>query len=142
MISKTGMHAVNAVATLALLSDGRFAGAAEIADRIGAPRNYLGKLLKVLADNGLLDSQKGKGGGFRLSRDAGRISLYEIMEPIDHVSRWGGCFLGRARCSDHTPCALHQRWSTVRRAYIQFLQETTVADVAGRQRLEDAIATR
>ena len=132
MISKTGMHAVTAVAALAELSEGAFAGAAEIADQIGAPRNYLGKLLKTLADQGLLESQKGKGGGFRLARSAAQISLYEIMERVDRVSRWGGCFLGRARCSDETPCSVHPRWSKVRTAYLQFLQETSVDDLVRR----------
>jgi Rrf2 family iron-sulfur cluster assembly transcriptional regulator len=134
MISKTGIHAVTAVTALAELGEGVFAGAAEIADRIGAPRNYLGKLLKTLADQGLLESQKGKGGGFRLARDADRISLLEIMEPMEHVSRWGGCFLGRPRCSDDAPCAVHQRWSMVRESYLQFLRQTTVADLTHRQR--------
>jgi Rrf2 family iron-sulfur cluster assembly transcriptional regulator len=134
MISKTGIHAVTAGAALAELGEGIFAGAAEIAGRIGAPPNYLGKLLKTLADQGLLESQKGKGGGFRLARDADRISLFEIMEPMEHVSRWGGCFLGRPRCSEDAPCAVHQRWATVRESYLQFLRETTVADLAYRQR--------
>ena len=132
MISKTGVHGVTAVAALAELSDGAFAGAAEIAEQIGAPRNYLGKLLKMLADQGLLESQKGKGGGFRLAREPDQISLYEIMEPLDRVSRWGGCFLGRSRCSDEAPCSVHQRWSKVRTAYLQFLQETSVDDLVRR----------
>jgi Rrf2 family iron-sulfur cluster assembly transcriptional regulator len=134
MISKSGLHAVTAVAALAELSEGAFAGAADIADQIGAPRNYLGKLLKALADQGLLESQKGKGGGFRLARGADRISLLEIMEPMERVSRWGGCFLGRTRCSDDAPCAVHQRWALVRESYLEFLRETTVADLAHRPR--------
>lgn len=135
MISKTGIHAVTAVAALAELGEGAFAGAAEIAEQIGAPRNYLGKLLKTLADQGLLESQKGKGGGFRLARNPEEISLYEIMEPLDRVSRWSGCFLGRARCSEDAPCSVHQRWSKVRTAYLQFLQETSVHDLVGREAL-------
>ena len=134
MISKTGIHAVTAVTALAELGEGVFAGAAEIAGRIGAPPNYLGKLLKTLADQGLLESQKGKGGGFRLARDADRISLLEIMEPLERVGRWCGCFLGRTSCSDDAPCAVHQRWAMVRESYLQFLRETTVADLTQRQR--------
>ena len=60
MISKTGIHAVRAVVALSELPEGAFAGAADIASRIGAPPNYLGKLLKNLAGEGLLESQKGK----------------------------------------------------------------------------------
>jgi Rrf2 family protein len=130
MITKTGIHALRAVSMLTKLPEGTFAGAVDIAKEIGAPHNYLGKLLKLLADEGLLLSQKGKGGGFRLARDPSTISLYEIMEPIEHVSRWTNCLLGHGSCSSQTPCVLHSRWGRVRDAYLQFLRETTVADVS------------
>ena len=107
MLSKTGIHAIKALSILTKLPEGIYAGAGEIAAEIAAPRNYLGKLLKTLADEGLLVSQKGKGGGFRLARDASKISLYEIMDPIDHVSRWSGCLFGGGPCSPQNPCALH-----------------------------------
>ena len=130
MITKTGRHALTALAVLAELSGDAFAGAADIAEQIGAPPNYLGKLLKMLAECGVLESQKGKGGGFRLARGAADISLYDVVEPIEHVSRWTGCFLGRGRCSEESPCAVHQCWGKVRNDYLHFLQHTSVADLA------------
>lgn len=129
MITKTGVHALTALGVLAELPPGVYAGAADVAERIGAPRNYLGKLLQMLSQQGVLESQKGKGGGFRLARPPADISLYEVIEPIEHVSRWRGCFLGRATCSDGAPCAVHQRWGKVRDAYLQFLRETVVSDL-------------
>lgn len=129
MISKTGVHALKAVAVIAELPAGSYAGAADIADQVGAPRNYLGKLLKTLADAGLLESQKGKGGGFRLAREAEAITLYDLVEPLERVSRWNGCFLGRQRCNEASPCPVHDRWGAVRDAYLRFLHETTVADL-------------
>ena len=130
MISKTGIHAVRALVALAELPEGTYAGAGEIADAIDAPRNYLGKLLKTLADAGLVESQKGKGGGFRLARAPADTSVYEIVEPIEHVSRWGGCFLGGGQCSETAPCAIHSRWGGVRDVYLRFLKETTLADLS------------
>lgn len=130
MISKTGRQATLALAFLAQLEPGAYAGAAQLADQIGAPRNYLGKLLKQLAEQGLLESQKGFGGGFRLTRPAAKIRLYDILEPIEHVSKWNGCFLGRDKCSEKSPCAVHHRWSAIRNEYLKFLKETTIADVA------------
>lgn len=130
MISKTGIHALRALVALSPLPDGLFAGAADIASQIGAPRNYLGKLLKTLADEGLVESQKGKGGGFRLARPPGQISVYDVVEPIERVSRWSGCFMGRAACSDNEPCPVHQRWQGVRDTYLHFLRHTTIAELA------------
>lgn len=130
MISKTGIHATLALALLAQLGPGEFAGASQIAKEVGAPPNYLGKLLKQLAEAGLLESQKGFGGGFRLAMSAGKITLYDIVEPLDKVSKWNGCFLGRAKCSEKSPCAVHHRWSKIREGYLKFLKETTIAELA------------
>ncbi|MBP1775713.1 MAG: Rrf2 family transcriptional regulator [candidate division NC10 bacterium] len=130
MISKTSIHALRALAALAQVSNGDYAGAGDIASAIGAPRNYLGKLLKALSHEGLVESHKGKGGGFRLARDPATITLLDVMEPIARVDRWTGCFLGRTTCSDDSPCLLHVRWAKARDAYFQFLKATTVADLA------------
>ncbi len=131
MVSRTGVHALLALSALSELAEGVYAGASDIAGEIGAPRNYLGKLLKLLADHGIVESQKGKGGGFRLVRSPDRITLLDVVEPIDKVSRWGGCFLGKGKCSDRAPCAVHDRWKGVREAYMEFLRGTTVADISG-----------
>ncbi|MEW5794980.1 MAG: Rrf2 family transcriptional regulator [Candidatus Zixiibacteriota bacterium] len=130
MISRTGIHATLALSFLAQLRSGEYAGAAKIAREVGAPQNYLGKLLKQLAELGLLESQKGFGGGFRLARKSVRITLYDILEPVERVSKWNGCFMGRSRCDENSPCALHDRWSRIRDEYMGFLKATTLADVA------------
>jgi len=132
MLSKTGIHALTALSSLTSLPEGVYVGAGELAEQIGAPPNYLGKLLKTLADEGIVESQKGKGGGFRLARNPATVSLLEVVEPIEHFSRWSGCFLGQPRCSDQTACAVHYRWKEVRDRYLRFLKETTIADLAGR----------
>ena len=132
MLSKTGLHAVRAMVALARLPRATYAGAAAVARDIGAPQNYLGKLLKNLAEQGLLESQKGLGGGFRLARDPGTITLFDVVEPIEHVSRWSGCILGLSACSDSAPCALHERWKAVRTDYLHMLQQTTLADLVAR----------
>ncbi len=133
MMSRTGAHAVTALIVLAELGPKQYAGAADVAARISAPRNYLGKLLKRLAETGLLESQKGKGGGFRLARDPSSISLFEIIDPIEHLDRWEGCFLGRPECSAQNRCSVHEKWQHVRQQYLAFLRETTLAELTQRQ---------
>jgi Rrf2 family protein len=133
MISKTGIHATLALAFLAQLQPDQFAGAASIAEQVGAPKNYLGKLLKQLTEVGLLESQKGFGGGFRLAIPATKITLFDILEPLEGVSKWDGCFLGRSTCTDNTPCAMHHKWSKIRNDYLSFLKDTTVDELASKK---------
>jgi len=129
MISQTAIHAVRAIIVLAEANEGVYLGAVSIAKKIKAPKNYLGKLLQNLSYVGLVESQKGLGGGFRLARDPQTISLHEIVDPIDHLSQQYGCILGRETCSEDTPCPLHAKWVRVRDSYIGFLKETSVSDI-------------
>ncbi|HXG08208.1 MAG TPA: Rrf2 family transcriptional regulator [Gemmataceae bacterium] len=140
MITKTGLHAVRAMVALARLPEGAYAGAGKVAREIRAPQNYLAKLLQALAREGLVVSQKGLGGGFRLARDPDEITLYDVVEPIEHISRWSGCILGRPDCSDAVPCAIHHRWKKVRNAYLGLLKQTTIADLLAKGELKVNLA--
>jgi Rrf2 family protein len=137
MISKTAVHAVRALVVLAGLPPGTYVGAGAIAKEAGAPQNYLGKLLQTLAREGLVVSQKGLGGGFRLARDIHAISLFDVVDPIDQLSRWSGCFLGQARCNSESPCSVHFNWAPLREAYLRLLKETTLADLASTSAMTD-----
>ena len=133
MISKTALSVVKALVYLAQQPDGARVGAAAIAEKINAGQNYLGKVLQSLTREGLVESQKGLWGGFKLARDPHTITLYDVVEPIDQVSRWEGCFMGGDTCGSESPCAVHDRWGTVRETYKAFLKETTIADLAAKK---------
>ncbi len=130
MLSRSTLHGIRALAALAGLEPGEYAGAGRIAREISAPQNYLGKLLQQLAREGLVVSQKGLGGGFRLARPADRITLYDVAEPLEQVSRWQGCFMGTGRCSEDHPCRMHGRWGRLRGDYLALLKETHISDLA------------
>lgn len=133
MISKTALHAIRAMVVLAQQPGGTHAGAGHIARAIDAPPNYLGKLLQTLAQEGLVQSQKGLGGGFCLARPARGISLFDVVDLIDNISRWEGCLLGQAVCSEENPCAVHHRWKKIRKAYLTMLRKTTIADLVAQE---------
>lgn len=129
MISKTGLYVIRALAALARVPEGSWLGTAVLAQEIDAPVNYLGKLLHILARERIILSQKGVRGGVRLARPARAISLYEALQPFENFSRWTECLLGQKGCPDIEPCAINARWEPVRAQVMQFLQETTAADL-------------
>ena len=118
------------MAVLAALPEGAYVGAAHVARKIKAPQNYLSKLLQTLSRQGLVVSQKGLHGGFRLAYAPEEMTLLEVLDPIDRVSDWNGCFLGKQRCSSRNPCAVHRKWEKVRDQYFDFLSNTTIAEIA------------
>jgi Rrf2 family protein len=129
MLTKSGIHSVRALIVLAELPEGQYRGATSIAEQNNAPSNYLGKLLQQLARSGLVHSQKGLGGGFRLARDPHEITLYDIVDAIEDIGRWQGCILGKPNCSDDNPCSVHSRWGPVRDEFMRVLKNTTIADL-------------
>jgi Rrf2 family protein len=130
MITKTAQYALRALVTIASDPD-RNHGAQELAGRIHAPPNYMGKLLKLLADAGILTSTRGSGGGFRLARPAREITLMDIVDPVDRVSRWSACFLGLGDCNPEDPCPIHHLWKPIRERYIKLLETSTLDCIPG-----------
>ena len=109
-------------------------------ERIPAP--FLGKVFQTLVRADLLESNKGPGGGFSLARDASTITLFDIYSAIDGTTYLDGCAVGLARCSDETPCPLHERWKPVRERIRHYLQTTTLADMAEATRKKRALLER
>ena len=112
MISKTGSLAIRALMVLTELPEGQYAGAVQIAKQLSAPANYLSKLLQSLSKTGIVESQKGLGGGFRLAKLPQKITLFDVIETVEQISRWSRCIMGQAVCSGDNPCALHHQWKS------------------------------
>ena len=129
MLTRSGVHAIRALVVLASQKPGEYCGTTAIAAATEAPRNYLGKILLILSRRGLVESQKGLGGGFRLSRSPEAISLYDVVESIEDVARWKDCAFGGKACSEESPCVIHTRWGHVRDAYLSLLKNTSVAEL-------------
>ncbi len=133
MISKTGVHATLALVYLTKIEAKSYAGTNQIAENINAPKNYLGKLLNRLASAGLLDSVKGYNGGFRLAKPASKISIYNIVEPIDSLKKLNGCFLGQGSCACTKSCGVHNKRDQIRSDYLNFLKTTTIKNIADKE---------
>jgi Rrf2 family protein len=130
VISKSGIYAVQAVRVLAQLPPAEFVRTGWIAERIDAPVSYLGKLLQALVHDGLVESQRGVGGGFRLAVPPERITVYDVIEPIDHPSRWTGCLLRQSACSEDSPCTVHPTWQRIKHELLTLLRRTSITDLS------------
>lgn len=130
MISRTGTHTLNALAALRQLPVGSYAGANRLARQIHAPSNYLGKLLRQIARAGIVEGRKGRNGGFRLAGAWQSVSLFDALLPVEHFDSFTLCILGKTKCGRAKPCRLHKGWSQVRDKCMEYLSNTTLADLA------------
>jgi FeS assembly SUF system regulator len=91
------------------------------------------KLLKRLAQAGLIDSFRGATGGYRLARSAKDISLAEIVEALDGPIGLTECSLGHAGCERQSFCAVSRDWQGVGASIDNALRGVSLADMLHRR---------
>lgn len=104
---------------------------ARVADEHAISRNHAMKVVNQLANAGLLETVRGRGGGFRLGKPAGEIRLGDVVrltEPNLQPADCGSCLMQR-RCGLISPLdrALH--------AFLAELDKQTLAQAAMESRL-------
>jgi len=132
MFSSTVEYALRALVRLAQSStEGSILGR-DLAAMTDVPANYLSKILLTLRKAGIVEATRGAGGGYRLRKPAEDVVLASVVELFDPRPR-AACLLGGGRaCSAEDPCSAHQRWERVQRAYRDFTENTTLADISRR----------
>ena len=131
MLSATSEYALRAALVMARQFGQRPLRADEIADAIGAPRNYMAKTLNALAKAGIAISSRGPFGGFQLAFPPEQLTVAEVVDCFDDPPRHQRCLLGDAPCDPRIPCAAHSRWTAVTVARREPLATTTLADLMG-----------
>jgi Rrf2 family transcriptional regulator, iron-sulfur cluster assembly transcription factor len=130
MISMTSQHAIRALVHLAQIPEGQSALGREIAQSAEIPANFLAKIMLILRKEGVVDTTRGLGGGYRLAKKPDQITIMEVAELFDGINARPGCFLGEKHaCNDHEACSAHARWKVVHEAYLDFMTTTTIADI-------------
>ena len=103
----------------------------EIAAEFGISRNHLAKVVRDLADNGFILTQRGAGGGFSLARSAQSITLGEVVRALEGGSALVECFREDGGACALTPrCRLKARLAAARESFMRELDKTTLADCA------------
>lgn len=127
--SRSAEYAIRAFVHLAQVPDGKFAMVKQIAEQEGIPGHFLAKILQQLARKGLLRSSKGPTGGFCLRGPSNEISLIQIVEALDGLQDYQKCVSGLAECTDDAPCGMHDSWKLLRSRIMDYLEQTTIADL-------------
>ena len=129
MVSRTEEYALRAAVCLAVHYGSGTVRARDMADSTGIPQNYLSKILHQLAKSGVVVSERGRAGGFRLAARPEDLPLATVLAPFEPQVERTRCLLGRPECSDTKPCGAHDRWKHIKNATLAFLNDTTLADV-------------
>ena len=104
--------------------------ASVIAERMDVPRRFLPQIMQDLVRAGLVEASPGRGGGYRLTRSPGRISLLEVIEAVEGDIRRQTCVLRADACSTSLACGVHHLFAAAQDALLDRFAEATVQDAA------------
>ena len=146
MLSQRGRYALKAMLNLARSGTSRQPKQVSlIAVEENIPRKFLETIMSELREEKLVESVRGKFGGYRLQRPAEMITFGQIMRVTDGPIALVPCvshnFYKRCDdCVDETSCALRRVMAEVRREASEILDRTSLADAAARPALIDQVA--
>ena len=123
--SKKCEYALQAILLMAASEHDCIYPAEEISKKLNIPKEFISKILQSLTESGMIESKKGKAGGFKLAKHPSKIKLIDIVEAVDGLESFSSCVLGFPNCSEKNPCPVHDDWGELRaRAYDMLNSET------------------
>lgn len=112
-LNTKGRYAVMAMADLAKHGGEQAVPLSMIADRQQLSLAYLEQIFLRLRRAGLVESARGRSGGYRLGRPATEISVAEIMTAVEEQTRMTRCMEGGGGCIGEERCLTHSLWSAL-----------------------------
>jgi Rrf2 family protein len=146
MLSKRAKYAIKALLALAQHGREEPMRIADLAREEHIPAKFLELILLVLKHQGILQSRKGKGGGYLLARDPRDIYLGQIVRMFDGPLAPVPCasqtaYVPCADCPNEAVCGVHLAMKAVRDATARVLDGTSLASLQGQVEQASAITS-
>jgi FeS assembly SUF system regulator len=127
-VSKLTDYATEVMAVLAA-APARVHNAQELAERVRLEAPTVSKLLKQLAQAGLVESFRGVNGGYRLARAPEQISIADIVIAIEGPIGMTECSAQAGLCDHETHCGVRVNWQRINDAIAGALAGVSLADM-------------
>ena len=127
-LTSKGRYAVTAMLDVALHSEKGPVSLADISVRQAISLSYLEQLFSRLRRENLVSSVRGPGGGYRLGKEAGDISVGQVIRAVDESVDVTRCN-GTADCQGGERCLTHSLWQDLSERIAVFLDNITLGEL-------------
>jgi Rrf2 family protein len=146
-ISRKIDYALRATIFLASIDPDAVTPFREIARQVGVPEDFLAKILKTLADAGLVRSQRGARGGYQLRKPPGEISFLDVIEAVEGPIKLNVCLdakgdgeIDHDACKVAHSCSMLQVWRAGQERMLDLYRRTSLRDLAAPRRVKLPVA--
>ncbi len=127
-LTTKGRYAVTAMMDLAIHEVSGPVTLNDIASSQNISLSYLEQLFANLRKAGLVKGMRGPGGGYRLAKPAGQISIAQIISAVDEKVDATRCGGGEG-CMEGERCLTHELWADLSRQLYEFLDGIMLGDL-------------
>ena len=130
MVSTKGRYALTVMVDLAKISDGGFVSLSDIAEREHLSMKYLESIISILTKGGMLQSQRGKNGGYKLARKPEDYNISEILLLTEGTLAPVNCIMQEGvMCDKAATCSTLPLWAGLDDVINKYLSKITLEDI-------------
>lgn len=130
LISTKGRYALRVMIDLAEHQSEEFISLKEVAQRQEISEKYLESIIRLLVKDRVLDSLRGKGGGYRLKKDPDQYTVGSILRLTEESLAPVSCLDGNTdTCPRMAQCRTLSLWQGLDRVINEYLDSITIADL-------------
>lgn len=135
VVSTKGRYALRVMIDMAKFGKDSYVTLGDIADRQGLSEKYLESIIKLLVKSGLVKGLRGKNGGYKLNKDASKITAWDIISITENDFYVVSCMNPDApKCDRVTSCVTLPMWKEFSEEMEAFFRKYTIADLAAKEK--------
>ncbi|MFT4822499.1 MAG: Rrf2 family iron-sulfur cluster assembly transcriptional regulator [Halioglobus sp.] len=138
-LTTKGRYAVTAMLDLALHADSGPVSLGDVAGRQDISLSYLEQLFAKMRRQGLVNSIRGPGGGYRLARQHDDIYVAQIIDAVNETVDATGCG-GTSDCQQGEVCLTHHLWCDLSNQIHGFLSNISLANLVEQSEVQSVSA--
>ena len=130
MVSTKGRYALTVMVDLAKYSEGGFVSLSDIAERENLSMKYLESIISILNKGGMLQSLRGKNGGYKLARSPEEYNISEILLLTEGTLAPVNCIMqDGVQCDKAATCSTLPLWAGLDNVIERYLSTITLDDI-------------
>ena len=138
-INKLTDYSIVILANLVAKDENAMHTAKELSEFSGIPLPTVTRILKMLSNKGILESQRGAQGGYELTKNSTDISVAEVIEAMEGPIALTECASDDCGCAFEPSCAVGKPWQKINKAVNDVLQNINLAEMSMKDESQNLI---
>jgi len=131
-LNNTSQYAIRILSYITDHDEKKTINATELSENLFIPYKFLTKIMTELVKEDMVESIRGREGGFKLKKKASDIKVNDILNIFNDSTKDEECLLGIGFCNGMCKCALHDQWMEPKLLIQKMFQESSLEDIAGK----------